>query len=313
MYCLNGSTGTDEESTTDPVNPLFNLTKDDWWFHHINNCDQFPPAPGDFLELPANGQFTVELAVNKAFTTFSSNGRFAGRFTNGQEQPFARVGDPQPDGSPPCIVDPNIHTQNQSMAAGTAFAISYQSDLSKVTAENLVIFTVLYNTPWERIATYDVPNLPACPDDGCICAWGWVPNGCGEPNMYMAGYRCKVTGKTGDAAVAPGIPASWCEDDPSSCTSGARQMIYWHQLEGNNIETDGLDLSGQPRSPAYNAKLGFKNGAQTDIFLRAGTATSPASPTTTRKSDGISVRPLSRTSLRILLSALLCSAGFCFL
>lgn len=29
------------------------------------------------------------------------------------------------------------------MAAGTAFAISYQSDLSAVTMENLAVFTVL--------------------------------------------------------------------------------------------------------------------------------------------------------------------------
>jgi hypothetical protein len=54
-----------------------------------------------------------------------------------------------------------VHTQNQSMAAGTAFAISYdvgftvlchpntrltieQSDISKVTMENLTVFTVRY-------------------------------------------------------------------------------------------------------------------------------------------------------------------------
>ena len=37
-----------------------------------------------------------------------------------------------------------VHTRNESMAAGTAFAISYNSDLKKVTKENLVVFTVLY-------------------------------------------------------------------------------------------------------------------------------------------------------------------------
>lgn len=79
--------------------------------------------------------------------------------------------------------------------------------------------------------------------------------------MYMVGYRCRVTGKTGNAAVAPGKPATWCEDDPSSCTKGARQLIYWNQLEGNNIEVTGADLAGDPRSPAFNAKLGFSDGA----------------------------------------------------
>lgn len=56
----------------------------------------------------------------------------------------------------------SVHTQNQSMAAGTAFAISYQvriitfmpcphgdltspqSDIKKVTPENLVVFSVRY-------------------------------------------------------------------------------------------------------------------------------------------------------------------------
>ncbi|KAG6819334.1 hypothetical protein H0H93_012810 [Arthromyces matolae] len=177
------------------------------------------------------------------------------------------------------------------MAAGTAFAISYTSDITKVTPQNLVVFTVLYNTPWMLNATYSVPNLPACPDQGCICAWGWVPNGCGTPNMYMLPYKCKVTGVTGNAAVAPGTPAVWCEDDPSKCVVGAKQMIYWHQADGNNIQVDGVDLAGEPKSPAYNTKLGFSNGminlfnrrlmvmtrfylgAQRDIFLKLGSAT----------------------------------------
>jgi hypothetical protein len=78
--------------------------------------------------------------------------------------------------------------------------------------------------------------------------------------MYMMPYRCKVTGKSGDAAVAAGIPPTWCEDNPSNCTKGARQMVYWNQLERNNIVVSGSDLAGDPRSPTYNAKLGFMNG-----------------------------------------------------
>ncbi|KAF9465322.1 hypothetical protein BDZ94DRAFT_1254262 [Collybia nuda] len=296
MYCLNGTTpDVDDQTTNEAVNPLYQLSREDWWFHHINKCDEFPPAPGDFLELPANGEFTVELAVNRAFTSLSFNGEHKATFADGQDHPG--LGDRPSNGdTPPCIVEPNIHAQNESMAAGSAFAISYQSDLSKVTPENLVVFTVAYNTPWRLIATYSVPNLPACPPDGCICAWGWVPNGCGEPNMYMLGYKCKVTGMTGTAAVAPAKPASWCEDDPSKCTSGARQLIYWNQLEGNNIEVSGTDLAGDPRSPAYNTKLGFSNGAQTDIFLNPGSATQTSvipgpSSTSPPTSDGLPALP----------------------
>ncbi|KAJ8469013.1 hypothetical protein ONZ45_g17037 [Pleurotus djamor] len=246
MYCLNGNErGTVNQNSNAAVQPLFQLRRDDWWFHHVNNCDQFPPAPGDFLELPAGGQFTVEHAVNQAATTLSFDGRFAGEWTNGQEMPsLSRL----PDGNLPCIGEPNIHTQNESMAAGTAFAISYESDITRVTPENLVVFTVAYHTPWRRIANYSVPSaMPACPEEGCICAWGWVPNGCGEPNMYMLPYRCRVTNVSPSGSsvrLASGQPAVWCEDDPSRCTRGAKQMIFWNQAEGNNIEVSGADLSG---------------------------------------------------------------------
>jgi len=271
MYCLNGTSGSDDPSTNEAVNPLYQLTFSDWWMHHVNNCDQFPPAPGDFLEFPANGNITLELAVNRAFTSLSFDGKDAGLWCDGTNN--ASLGVTPPGQNPQCITEPNIHTQNASMAAGTAFAISYQSDITKVTPENLAVFTVLFHTPWTRLATYSVPNLPACPPDGCICTWGWVPNGCGEPNMYMAAYRCKVTGATGNAAVAPATPAVWCEDDASKCIVGAKQMIYWNQLDGNNIEVNGTDLAGDPKSPAYNNKLGFQNGAQTDVFMSAGSAT----------------------------------------
>jgi hypothetical protein len=42
-----------------------------------------------------------------------------------------------------CLSDFQLHTRNESMAAGTAWAISYQSDLSAVTMDNLVVFTTL--------------------------------------------------------------------------------------------------------------------------------------------------------------------------
>jgi uncharacterized Zn-binding protein involved in type VI secretion len=153
------------------------------------------------------------------------------------------------------------------MAAGTGFAISYVSDISQVTQDNLVVFTLAHNTPWKRVVTYEVPaKMPACPEEGCICAFGWVPNGCGLANMYMAGFKCKVTGSTSTTALAKPNPPVWCEGDPSSCTKGPKQFISWHQAQNNNIEVDGLDSHGDRKSPAYNLKLGFANGAQNDIF-----------------------------------------------
>ncbi|KAG6816493.1 hypothetical protein H0H87_005574 [Tephrocybe sp. NHM501043] len=225
---------------------------------------------------PAGKDFTVEIAANRATTSLSYNGQYASDWVDGQAHADAF---------------------NETMAAGTAFAISYQSDLSKVTADNLVVFSVRYHTPWKRLATYSVPAaLPACPPGGCICAWGWVPNGCGEPNMYHQGFKCMVTGATATNPVAVAKPPVWCEDDASKCTKGAKQMIYWNQLDGNNIQVSGKDLSGQPRSPAYNQKLGFADGAQNDIFAApsqgGGNSNSPPadspspSPSSTRSNAG---------------------------
>jgi len=87
--------------------------------------------------------------------------------------------------------------------------------------------------------------------------------------MYMEGFRCIVTNVNTETASPLGFPkpAVWCEDDATKCQDGPKQIIAWHQAEGNNIEVTGKDKSGSPKSPGYNMKLGFKNGAQTDIFL----------------------------------------------
>ncbi|KAF9046145.1 hypothetical protein BJ165DRAFT_1132791 [Panaeolus papilionaceus] len=285
MYCMKGNDGTDNPNSNAAFQPLYMLPKSEWWFHRVNNCDQFPPDGGDFLELPANGNFTVEHAVNRAFTTTTWQTPMLGVFGDGKDHPDLGISDDGKDGE--CIVEPNMHTQNETMAAGTAFAISYVSDIEEVTPENLVVFSVLYNTPWKRIATYQVPNLPPCPLNGCICAaflhiqYGWVPNGCGEPNMYMQGFKCTVTDPSLDLTLPDPLPASislprplapaqppvWCEDDTSKCVTGAKQMIFWHQLDGNNVFVDGFDKYRRPKSPGYNSRMGFENGAQTDIFI----------------------------------------------
>lgn len=103
-----------------------------------------------------------------------------------------------------------MHTTNQNTAAGTALAISYQSYLADVTLENLVVFFVLYKTPWKRIAVYEVSEgLQECPPEGCSCASLWVPFGCGTPNEYMAGYKCEVPGATSTVPLGTAKPATF--------------------------------------------------------------------------------------------------------
>ena len=139
MYCSLGNTTTSTNLNNNlPVGPLYNLTKADWWFQHDRGCDNAPPPENSFLEIPAGGTFTVELAHNRAQTSLSYKGTFASDWPDGQQHPDdmnAPLGGCVPDGA--------LHTSNQSYAAGTAFAISYESDLSAVTMENLAVFSVL--------------------------------------------------------------------------------------------------------------------------------------------------------------------------
>ncbi|KAJ8587089.1 hypothetical protein M405DRAFT_742501 [Rhizopogon salebrosus TDB-379] len=276
MYCFNGTTaGQVNYNNNDPVSPLWMLTTSDWWFHHTNKCDEFPPAEGDFLELPVGESFTVEIADNRGVTSLSFDGQYATAWGDGENHPddysISNL-DGAPLTSSGCIGSPNMHTQNQSMAAGTAFAISYdQSDISKVTMENLAVFTVRYNTPWQRVTSYDVPkDMPACPADGCTCAWVWIPDGCGEPNIYMQGFKCMVTGATSTTPIATAKAPVWCEEDQSTCTQGAKQILIWNQAEGNNIAVSGNDQSGHSKSPAYNSKCGFSDGEASIRWLQLG-------------------------------------------
>ena len=140
MYCEGGKDPNKyEQNANDAVNPLYNLTRDQWWMQNANGCKTVPPRDGSSLAIPAGGNFLVELSHNQGQTTLSFDGQYTSDWPDGQNHTEPWVGPPTGEG---CLSDGLMHTQNESMAAGTAFAISYQSDISKVTMENLVVFTV---------------------------------------------------------------------------------------------------------------------------------------------------------------------------
>lgn len=143
MYCKGGNvTGVDDPNTNTAVNPIYQETLEDLWFQHDRGCDKVPPPEGEFLVLPAGGQVTVEHSHNRAQTTLSYDGQYAGEWPDGQDHPEDWNGNAYPPER--CIQeDGAMHVSNQSTAAGTALAISYQSEIQDVTLENLVVFTVL--------------------------------------------------------------------------------------------------------------------------------------------------------------------------
>ncbi|KAG8786215.1 hypothetical protein FRC16_001771 [Serendipita sp. 398] len=96
----------------------------------------------------------------------------------------------------------------------------------------------------------------------------WLPGKCGQINMYIHPYKCHVTGSTSIIPLStPAKPPVWCENDPSRCVRGAKQMIYWAQASGNNVFVEDQQKDGKAKSPGYNVKMGFQDGAQNDIFL----------------------------------------------
>ena len=147
MYCLGGNItdpkdpNKDNPNTNIAVLPLTNLTKEEWWWQHDRGCDLVPPEPGVFLEVPAGGNITVEIAHNRGQTTLSFDGKDVSDWPDGKQHPEDWSG---PGNPPDCIQDDGaMHTNNQSMAGGTAFGISYNSDLTAVTIENLAIISIL--------------------------------------------------------------------------------------------------------------------------------------------------------------------------
>ena len=86
----------------------------------------------------------------------------------------------------------------------------------------------------------------------------------------MIGYNCRVTNvKPTARTLAPAKAPVWCEGEPDKCIKGAKGMIVFDQKEGNNIDIYGNQQDGQAKSPGYNMKTGFADGAQNDIFAAA--------------------------------------------
>ncbi|GKT43293.1 uncharacterized protein ColSpa_03474 [Colletotrichum spaethianum] len=76
----------------------------------------------------------------------------------------------------------------------------------------------------------------------------------------MQNFRCKVTNPARSKKLGVAKAPVACRDDSKKCVAGPKQMIAWNQAEGNNVADIGY-------SPGYNARMGFKPGAQTDIFV----------------------------------------------
>jgi hypothetical protein len=64
---------------------------------------------------------------------------------------------------------------NTTWFGGTALAIAYTSDITKVKPSDMTVISVNTVSPWYRNTDYKIPaGLPACPSGGCLCTWNWI-------------------------------------------------------------------------------------------------------------------------------------------
>lgn len=250
----------------DPVTPLADSTFDQWWFHGYKSK---PPAAGKIMELPAGGTFKGEVACNKAQTTwvYPDESVLSEWACN--------------SGSGPMHTTDAYGSENPTNVMGCGLSIAYTSDENSVQPEDFAVISTDYNCPWKRRVDFPIPaDLPACPEGGCLCSWGWIHSPMsGSEQMYHLVYRCNVTGATNTRALPSPKTANKCDypTSTSNCTVGPRQPHYWLQKERNNNLQDYYD------PPYYNGQYGFMNGAQTDLFAgtTSGSTTADIAPATT--------------------------------
>lgn len=161
--------GNPSDTDNRPVAPLLDFVFQRWWFHgHLDH----PPNDGDFFDLPAGGTATAELACNKGATTYFAS----------SEGGDIRNPDKPNDPCPGSGIE-EYHTTGPDDLFGCSLAIAYKSDVNQVQPEDFTVFSVNHQCVWNRFTDFPVPAaMPACPEEGCICAWFWIhsPDSGGE-------------------------------------------------------------------------------------------------------------------------------------
>ena len=132
--------------------PLSEKPFSQWWFHGMLN----KPTPTEDFRLPVGQSVTVELACNKDFTSWGSQG----------------------DGQNACPTDtPSLHAGTPveaSQLLGCGLAIAYKSEFKDVKPQDFTVFSVNHQCVKQLKATFNLPEvMPKCPEGGCICAWFW--------------------------------------------------------------------------------------------------------------------------------------------
>ncbi|GAA5979369.1 hypothetical protein JCM11641_005015 [Rhodosporidiobolus odoratus] len=237
----------------DPIGPDLK-TQEEWWFRGPGYM-ALPPQDSAVMDLPAGGSVDIEIACHLAWTSYGT------RTTDPNEELSAcpnnygayHSGDP----AGPIV---------GNLISGCALGIADVDDITDVTMDNLVIFSVQQKCVKQRVTTFEIPDqMPPCSGSKCVCSWMWLANN-GTANFYMTAFDCSVSGSPSGAKAigAPQDPV-YCGDDKSKCTKGAKRPLYAYNTPTN---VPGVDNSNRP---GYHDTWSFSDGAQTDIFDGGGT------------------------------------------
>jgi hypothetical protein len=254
------------------VQPLENYDFSDWWWHGPKALSD-PPQANAITELPAGGTLDFEITGNKAFTSMGRGLCCQAGYTP------RNIGVPWSNGMNG-LCSANIHSPQYTDVAGCALGIAYKSKQSDVQPQDFVIFSVVHDCIARQLQTFDIPNLPACPNGLCMCSWFWIHNSVGGTDqMYMTPFQCNVTNPSQLTIGKPVAPVR-CDGQPScylypnwgnrtnTCAKVLNPM-YWANNQGNNM----MNPTNAQCAPIYNQSYGYWDGAQHQIFTN-----SPAPP-----------------------------------
>jgi hypothetical protein len=259
-----GSEPTNQNSNW-AVNPLEDLSFNDWWWHGGKSVNDPPPANA-ITQIPAGGTIDFEIGTNKAFTTMGRGlWHSPGKTSRVPPDPWANTGSEWPS---------NLHSPKRSDVAGCALGIAYKSNMRDINPEDFVIFSVAKDCPARALQAFDVPYLPACPDGKCHCAWFWIHNSIGGTDqMYMTAFQCNVANPSKRVIGKP-VPPVRCDGQPScylypnwgnktTTCKKPLQPMYWGNTERMNM----FNPTNAQCAPIYSAEYGYPDGAQHQIFV----------------------------------------------
>lgn len=259
-----GSEPNDQNSNW-AVNPLENLNFNDWWMHGPRSLND-PPSSNAITQLPAGGTIDFEIGTNKAFTTMGRGlWHSPGKTSRVPPDPWANTGSEWPS---------NLHSPKRTDVAGCALGIAYKSDVRSVQPDDFVVMSVARDCPARALQSFDIPYLPACPNDKCICAWFWIHNSIGGTDqMYMTPFQCTVANPSKRVIGKPEAPVR-CDGNPpcylypnwgnkTTVCKTVKQPMYWANNEKNNM----ANPTNAQCAPIYSTEYGFSDGAQHNIFV----------------------------------------------